>query len=1400
MKFVTALMLTSLGASTCLAAPITLKEYNSAGYTFAATPDTMLNSYSGVKEYNAGGMSSFTGDWALYTNWRAVVVKFDLNAIPDKNLVIGVNSAKLRVYRAGYQFGNVNLQATQLAQDWVEGTSNGDWSGVCDGAQWFTRNAGTVVAKTALSSYGGGIYYISNVTNLANDPVNSGKLHVRLSASDGNYRNAQDSFTSAASLAALQALGGTRGYYWDSAAGRLYLNKNDYDIRWYSSGDQWTTPGGTITGSAVTSSPTSSAATWVEFDVKTIVTNWLVSGQGNYGVRIIEAAAGGSTLATSEATDPTLRPELIVDVVYGQPQPAISLTSTTVAFSGHAVDPAPAAQSATVQNGNGIGSLAWTAAVRAPAPAWVSLANASGTDNGTFNVSVNWQGMATGTYTAYVDVTDPNAGNSPQTVTVTMQVLAPPQPALQVTPATLTFSGHAADPLPAAQNVTVQNSGGAGSLAWTAAVRAPAPAWISLANTTGTDDGQFSVSANWQNMTAGTYAAYVDVTDPNAVGSPKTVTVTLQVIAPPQGTIQLSPNSLTFAAKASDPTPAPRIVTVQNAGNAPLAWSAAVRAPAPVWLALVGTSGTDNGTFTVSVDHQGLAIGTYTAYADVTDPAATNPSQALTVTLQVRPDADASTHSFTNSSRGTHPNTLTTGSTVTVNLSSLPAGTQIFRAILVPHSGGFQGGSGGATSPLKVQSADAAGIWLQTVAPRHKTLDCTAAAQRALLAGDKTLRLNLVSYPAGLGSEVRLDVWCDAPAGSAIQQVANLQAVHRGGDTMLTFAEVNPPVTAPSPTLNTLNTARSNMDAPNEVRYRIYRSSQPIDTLTIRTAELVDEISPMSGWNWTYQTSGDMSNEVIPTLPVDDTVLSAVGAGIYVRRAPAAGSAYYAVSRAVNGQEDLSVWSSANSLSSAVTEDIGTGMVLLHRQSGPETYNFENNTYRYYYVKWECPPNWNTPSYAHNYMVGVPGVAVNPRPVDVALHCWGGSVHGDYGWWYEANHGALLVATNEDPYDWWTAFHENRGTIRPWTNVEGNAGGVCRNFSQKRIWSFVNDFVASHWTIDSNHILLTGVSMGGSGASMWGVRAGDKFAYVDSWVGVHIPRGTPLFKDNFAIQYGPDTWACLYDNTGLNVWDYWDDNQWLRGHVAAETPFMACSNGKNDGAIGWNQAWLFAKALQETRRPHLFKWGQNGHGERAALPGTLSDRYIDIDIDLNKTLPAFTYCSLDNNPGDGTDSNGDASGMLNGYMLWQPQDSTDTAGKWEITSLLISAAPAATCTVDITPRRCQAFRPTAGTICAWTNTDVTTGSTLASGTVTVDANSLVTVPQATVTKSKTRLTIKIVGDINGDGHVDLLDLLVLAATWGKSTGQAGYDARCDIDNDGSINVVDLLILADNFGT
>ncbi len=57
----------------------------------------------------------------------------------------------------------------------------------------------------------------------------------------------------------------------------------------------------------------------------------------------------------------------------------------------------------------------------------------------------------------------------------------------------------------------------------------------------------------------------------------------------------------------------------------------------------------------------------------------------------------------------------------------------------------------------------------------------------------------------------------------------------------------------------------------------------------------------------------------------------------------------------------------------------------------------------------------------------------------------------------------------------------------------------------------------------------------------------------------------------------------------------------------------------------------------------------------------------------------------------------------------------------------------------------------------------------------------------------------LVGDINGDGSVDLVDLLRFVAAFGTVTGDAAYDPGCDFNGDGSVDVIDLLTFVGDFG-
>jgi hypothetical protein len=58
--------------------------------------------------------------------------------------------------------------------------------------------------------------------------------------------------------------------------------------------------------------------------------------------------------------------------------------------------------------------------------------------------------------------------------------------------------------------------------------------------------------------------------------------------------------------------------------------------------------------------------------------------------------------------------------------------------------------------------------------------------------------------------------------------------------------------------------------------------------------------------------------------------------------------------------------------------------------------------------------------------------------------------------------------------------------------------------------------------------------------------------------------------------------------------------------------------------------------------------------------------------------------------------------------------------------------------------------------------------------------------------------VKLLGDCDGDGDVDYDDFIILAGSYGTSTGQPGYDERADFDGDGDVDYDDFIVLAGKY--
>jgi len=65
--------------------------------------------------------------------------------------------------------------------------------------------------------------------------------------------------------------------------------------------------------------------------------------------------------------------------------------------------------------------------------------------------------------------------------------------------------------------------------------------------------------------------------------------------------------------------------------------------------------------------------------------------------------------------------------------------------------------------------------------------------------------------------------------------------------------------------------------------------------------------------------------------------------------------------------------------------------------------------------------------------------------------------------------------------------------------------------------------------------------------------------------------------------------------------------------------------------------------------------------------------------------------------------------------------------------------------------------------------------------------------------SNTSLTIRLLGDVNGDGRVDLKDLALVARAFGSTPTSPNWNPAADINGDGQVNMKDIALVVRNFG-
>ena len=204
-------------------------------------------------------------------------------------------------------------------------------------------------------------------------------------------------------------------------------------------------------------------------------------------------------------------------------------------------------------------------------------------------------------------------------------------PTLTRNPSVLSFSAVQNGSNPAAQSLTIANTG-PGVLTWTASSNS---AWLTLNNTTsasGTNLGSVSVRVNPAGLSVGTHTGLITIVGTGSANSPQTVSVSFDVTAAPTPTIGLSATTLSFSAVQGGSNPANKTISISNSGSGALSWTATGNAS---WLSLSPASGTGAGTISVSINTTGMTPGTVNGQITITASGATNTPQTVMVSLTI---------------------------------------------------------------------------------------------------------------------------------------------------------------------------------------------------------------------------------------------------------------------------------------------------------------------------------------------------------------------------------------------------------------------------------------------------------------------------------------------------------------------------------------------------------------------------------------------------------------------------------------------------------------------------------------------------------------------------------------------------------------------------------------------
>ncbi len=712
------------------------------------------------------------------------------------------------------------------------------------------------------------------------------------------------------------------------------------------------------------------------------------------------------------------------------------------------------------------------------------------------------------------------------------------------------------------------------------------------------------------------------------------------------------------------------------------------------------------------------------------------------------------------------------------DLSGLPKGAKVYRAdLLVFRATAVSGMDEDALVNIEIYPLFSPFTTGGTPRPQGKPLelrspwfdrfDATEAVQQ-WAAGKTNGGFFVKALPAWDAEATCLDVWYEGKAENLPPQAKDLSALHRAGQTFLTWREIEDPVGKDDVRWGELRMIQSSLDRERRVRYCVYRSEKPITAKTLTEAELIATVAPLSGWNLNARNIARPIDQVIATQDVlmtgqwnpfgSATVDGDFGrdcpierfvirdgdkplppqTGLYVHTPGKAAKAYYAVVTSVDGVQNTIEITPDNSLAEPLAETEGSGEPVLQGTLPPGPI-FHYDDQRLHYVRWVAPPYGNLPSQYYNWSVAIPrklaaalrgaaGQAApsqGPVPLELNLHRDGDSYYRTH---YRIERDSIVLCPHDFPLrTWWYGYHECQGTLKSFRQ------GRIHNYTERRLLAFI-DWAARKWPVNRNRVLVTGCRGGasGSGALHLGLRHPEVFSLVISGHG--LPNYEPLTQDTgrntaWMGREMQALWGRLEWRLEADAKDVWEEHN-LTKMVAslppqAELPLLTMTSNHGDA-----NCREFYRVMLEDHRPIMaeFAWG----GARY-VPISNTGTYpnvIRLYVARDRSLLAMT------SPEGLKFATEGGMGSFNRQFRWK--DVSDRPESYAVTIFTSGGGDSAG---DVVPRQLQQFKAVKGKAYAWKNLSLDETKEIQSGQATAEADGVIVLPGVKFSAEGSRLIV-----------------------------------------------------------